>query len=49
VRMTLPRARPITRATLLRSGQALSVQQDGGAIRFTVPGVVDYEVVALET
>jgi hypothetical protein len=48
VRMTLPRARPITRATLLRSGQALSVQQDGATIRFTVPGVVDYEVVALE-
>jgi hypothetical protein len=48
VRMTLPNARPITRATLLRSGQAVAVRQDGATVRFTVPGVVDYEVVALE-
>ena len=49
VRMTLPNAKRVTRATLLRSGRALAFRQDGPTIRFTVPGVVDYEVVALET
>jgi hypothetical protein len=49
VRMTLPAGRSIKRATLLRSGQALSIRQDGAIVEFSLPGLADYEVVAMET
>jgi hypothetical protein len=49
VRMTLPAARPIARATLLRSGETLPIRQQGARVEFTVPALIDYEVVALET
>jgi hypothetical protein len=48
VRMTLPAARPIRQARLLRSGEALPIRQEGATVEFTVPGLADYEVVALE-
>ncbi len=48
VTMTLPDARPIRAAHLLRGGAELPVQQQGQQISFTVPQLGDYEVVALE-
>lgn len=47
VRMVLADARPV-KATLLRSGKALAMKQTGPVVTFGVPGLVDYEVVALE-
>lgn len=37
----------IRRVAALRSGRVLPFEQDGAAVRFEVPAVVDYEVVAL--
>jgi hypothetical protein len=48
VRLTLPSAAPIRRATLLRAGTPLDVRQDGRRVEFVVPSVADYEVAALE-
>jgi hypothetical protein len=49
VTMTLPSDKPIKRATLLRAGTDLAFQQDGRTLRFTVPGLAEYEVAAFET
>jgi hypothetical protein len=48
VRLTLSDARPIRRARLLRSGQALPVRQAGGVVEFALPSLADYEVAVLE-
>lgn len=48
VTMTLPGGRTIKQARLLRAGRPLPVRQRGTMIEFTVPRLVDYEVVALE-
>ena len=48
VSMTLPDARPIRQARLLRGGVRIAVQQQGRQLRFTVPELGEYEVVALE-
>jgi hypothetical protein len=48
VTMTLPGGRTIRQARLLRAGRPLPVRQRGTMIEFTVPRLVDYEVVALE-
>ena len=37
----------ILRVRALRAGRALTFQREGRAIRFDVPTVADYEVVAL--
>jgi len=49
VRLILPDARPIRRASLLRAGQPLPFTQTGKIVEFTVPALDDYEVAALET
>jgi hypothetical protein len=47
VRFDVAPGRTITRVEALRAGRALPFRQEGPAVRFDVPGVVDYEVVAL--
>jgi len=47
VTFRIPEGRTIRRARALRSGQQLDLKPDGSAIRFTIPSVADYEVVAL--
>ncbi|HTD79898.1 MAG TPA: beta-galactosidase trimerization domain-containing protein, partial [Chloroflexota bacterium] len=47
VRFEVPTGRTIQQVEALRSGRVLPFQQDGPAVRFEVPSVVDYEVVAL--
>jgi hypothetical protein len=47
VRMTVPRGRHIQRIELLRAGVALPVRMTGDAVEFTIPKILDYEVVAL--
>ena len=47
VRFEVPPGRTIQQVEALRSGRVLPFQQDGPAVRFEVPSVVDYEVVAL--
>lgn len=47
-KVTLSVAKPVKRARLLRAGAALPFQQNGATVTLTVPGVGEYEVVALE-
>jgi len=47
VRFDVAPGRTITRVEALRVRRALPFRQQGTAVRFEVPGVVDYEVVAL--
>jgi len=47
VRFEVAPGRRIRRAEALRSGRVLPFAQDGTGVRFEVPGLVDYEVVAL--
>ena len=49
VRMQLPPARRVTRVELLRAEVNVPFRAAGGAIEFTVPKVVDYEVAALHS
>jgi len=44
---TVERGRRITAVRALRAGRALRFTQDGDVVRFDVPSVTDYEVVAL--
>jgi hypothetical protein len=48
VAIRVPAGRRVKRVQLLVSGHAPRVQQAGGEVRLTVPGVLDYEVVALD-
>ncbi len=48
VTMALPSSAPIRRATLLRAGANFPFQQAGRTLSFTIPGLSEYEVVALE-
>jgi hypothetical protein len=48
VRMELPEGKQIRRVTALRAERALAFSQKERWVEFTVPGVVDYEVAALE-
>jgi hypothetical protein len=48
VRWQLPRAVQIRSARLLRAETTLPITQVGDIVEFTIPGVVDYEVAALE-
>jgi hypothetical protein len=47
VRFEVPEGRRVTRVQALRAGRALPFRREGRAIRFDVPTVADYEVVAL--
>ncbi len=47
VRMTLPSPARIRRVQLLRAETDIPFRQAGGAIEFTIPRVLDYEVAAL--
>jgi hypothetical protein len=47
VRFEVAPDRTIRRVQALRSGRGLQFEQDEAAIRFEVPSLVDYEVVAL--
>jgi len=47
VRFEIAPDRTIRHVQALRSGRALPFHRDGAAVRFEVPSVVDYEVVAL--
>src|SRR5438034_1162418 len=47
VRFEVAAGRTIRRVEALRSGRVLPFEHDGTAVRFEVPAVVDYEVVAL--
>jgi hypothetical protein len=47
--VTLPDAKPIRQAKLLRAGTTLAFTQTGRDLRFIVPRVVEYEVAAFET
>ena len=48
VRFRLPRDQKVRRVTALRSAKPLAFRQSGRAVEFTIPGVVDYEVAAIE-
>lgn len=47
VGLAVPAGRTVARVQGLRSGRALAFKQEGGRVRFELPTVVDYEVVAL--
>jgi hypothetical protein len=47
VRMTLPPDRRVTRVELLRAEVDIPFQDTSGALSFTIPGVLDYEVAAI--
>ena len=47
VRLQVGRERSIKSARALRSGTQLKFPQHGNAISFEVPGITDYEVIAL--
>ena len=47
VRMTVPSGRRVTKVELLRAEKTVRFAQRSGAIEFTIPGVLDYEVAAL--
>ncbi len=47
VRMTLPPGRSVSKVELLRAETVVPFRVSGGAIEFTIPKVVDYEVAAL--
>jgi hypothetical protein len=47
VRMKLPAGRRATRVELLAAGTNIPFHASGGAVEFTVPKVVDYEVAAI--
>ena len=49
VRMTLPAGRRVTRVELLRAGMDIPFRIAGGAIQFTIPKVLDYEVAAMHS
>lgn len=48
VRLTLPTDTRIRRATLLRAGGDLPFKQNGRLLEFTIPGLAEYEVAAIE-
>jgi hypothetical protein len=45
--MQLPPGRKVVRVELLRAERDIPFRQEGDSVRFTIPGVVDYEVAAL--
>jgi hypothetical protein len=47
VRMMLPAGRKVTRVELLRAGGNVPFRVAGGAVEFTIPKVVDYEVAGM--
>jgi hypothetical protein len=47
VTMRLPAGRQVTRVELLRAGNDIPFQAAAGAIEFTIPQVLDYEVAAM--
>jgi hypothetical protein len=47
VRMTLPPGKRVTRVELLRAETNIPFRVAGGAVEFTIPKVVDYEVAAV--
>jgi hypothetical protein len=47
VRMEIPAGRTVTRVELLRAERDIPFRQDGSAVEFVIPQVVDYEVAAL--
>jgi hypothetical protein len=47
VRMMVPSGRRVQRIELLRAGVDLPVRMTGGAVEFTIPKILDYEVAAL--
>jgi hypothetical protein len=49
VRMTLPAGRRVTRVELLRAGMDIPFRIAGGAVEFTIPKVLDYEVAAIHS
>lgn len=49
VRMEFPEGVKIVRGELLRAEKQIPVRQEGNMVDFVVPGVVDFEVVALYT
>ncbi len=49
VRMTLPPGRRVTRVELLKAETNIAFRATGGAVEFTIPKVVDYEVAAVST
>lgn len=48
VRIQLPREAKVGKVTALRAGKALVFKQTGRLVEFTIAGVTDYEVAALE-
>jgi hypothetical protein len=46
--LDLPAGRRASRCQMLMKGSVLPVQQTGNTVRFTVPSVLDYEVVAID-
>ena len=48
VELDLPAGKHITRARTLVKEADLAVQRNGNTVSFTVPSVLDYEVVAID-
>ncbi len=49
VRMAIPASRRVSRVELLRAGKDVPFGHVNGAIQFTIPSVLDYEVAALHS
>jgi hypothetical protein len=49
VKIRLPQGRKITRVELLRAGNAIPFKVSAGAVEFTIPSVLDYEVAAIHS
>jgi hypothetical protein len=45
--MQLPQGRKVSRVQLLRAGADVPFQVADGALAFTIPSIVDYEVAAV--
>ena len=49
VRMRMPEGRRVTKVELLKAGIAVEFQVRDGAVEFTIPKVVDYEIAAIHS
>jgi hypothetical protein len=45
--MAIPDGRRVTRVELLQGGRDVPFQMVNGAVEFTIPSVLDYEVAAI--
>ena len=49
VTMAIPAGKKISRVELLRAGKDVPFKIANGAVEFTIPGIVDYEIAAMHS